>query len=61
MQASAIEHHSLEVVAGCTWFQNLTDNADQHSLHYFFILHMASCQLPQPKGTYRVCAFPPWV
>lgn len=38
-----MQHRSLEVVAGCTWFQNLRDNADQHGSlcvpGTFFFLH----------------------
>lgn len=30
MQRSAMKHRTPEVVAGCTWFQNLKDNTDQH-------------------------------
>lgn len=61
MQHSAMKHHSPEVVAGCTWFQNLKDNTDQHrelcdpTICWCFTQEFVSA--PIAKECFRFCVF----
>lgn len=63
MQHSAMKHYSPEVVAGCTWFQNLKDNTDHQPLalwsnHFLMFNARIFCVSPHSSRVVQIlCIF----